>query len=89
MTGLGGPISIVARDLSPTAAAPPPTPVRREPDDALGLTGLAGSAPSGCRLGRNTRHRLAGPLRQAVFARLAGHEDANGADRPARDPATR
>lgn len=61
----------------------------RELDDALGLTDLAGDALSECRSGRNTRHLLAGLLRQSVFGRLAGHEDVNDADRLAHDPAMR
>lgn len=41
------------------------------------------------RRGKNTRHRLAGLLRQSVFGRLAGYEDVNDADRLAHDPAMR
>jgi len=41
------------------------------------------------RRGKNTRHVLAGLLRQSVFGRLAGYEDVNDADRLARDPAMR
>jgi hypothetical protein len=52
----------------------------RELDDALGLTDLAAASPSECRRGRNTRHMLAGLLRQSVFGRLAGYEDVNDAD---------
>jgi len=61
----------------------------RELDDALGLTDLAGSVVSECRRGRNTRHPLAGLLRQSVFGRLAGYGDVNDAERLAHDPATR
>jgi hypothetical protein len=61
----------------------------RQLDDALGLTDLAGDALSECRSGRNTRHLLAGLLRQSVFGRLAGYEDVNDADRLAHDPAMR
>jgi len=61
----------------------------RELDDALGLTDLAGAALSECRRGKNTRHMLTGLLRQSVFARLAGYEDVNDADRLAHDPAMR
>lgn len=61
----------------------------RELDDALGLTELAGGALSDCRRGKNTRHLLAGLLRQSVFGRLAGYEDVNNADRLAHDPAMR
>jgi hypothetical protein len=61
----------------------------RELDDALGLTDLAGDVLSDGRRGRNTRHLLAGLLRQSVFGRLAGYEDVNDADRLAHDPAMR
>ncbi len=53
----------------------------RELDDALGLSDLAGAAPSECHNGRNTRRLLAALLRQSVFGRLAGYEDVNDADR--------
>ena len=61
----------------------------RDLDDALGLTDLAGGVLSECRRGKNTRHLLTGPPRQAVFGRLAGYEDVNDAERLARDPAMR
>jgi len=61
----------------------------RELDDALGLTDLAGDALSECRSSRNTRHVLAGLLRQSVFGRLAGYEDVNDAERLSVDPAMR
>jgi Transposase DDE domain group 1 len=61
----------------------------RELDDALGLTAMAASLLSENRRGRNTRHRLLGLLRQAVYGRLAGYEDLNDAERLARDPAMR
>jgi len=61
----------------------------RELDDALGLTDLAGATLSECRRGRNTRHLLAGLLRQSVFGRLAGYEDVNDAGRLAHDPTMR
>ncbi len=61
----------------------------RELDDALGLTAMAASLLSENRRGRNTRHRLLGLLRQAVYGRLAGYEDVNDAARLARDPAMR
>src|SRR4051794_13128028 len=41
------------------------------------------------RRGKNTRHRLLGLLRQAVYSRLAGYEDVDDAERLARDPAMR
>jgi hypothetical protein len=46
----------------------------RELDDALGLTDLAAGVLSDARRGKNTRHLLAGLLRQSVFGRLAGYE---------------
>ena len=61
----------------------------RELDDALGLTSMAVSALAEGRRGRNIRHRLLGLVRQAIYGRLAGHEDVNDADRLARDPAMR
>ena len=53
----------------------------RELDDALGLTGLAGSMLADSRTGKNGRHGLVGLLRQSVYGRLAGYEDVNDADR--------
>jgi Transposase DDE domain group 1 len=47
----------------------------RELDDAVGLFDMAAAALSDGRRGKNTRHRLAGLLRQSVFGRLAGYED--------------
>jgi hypothetical protein len=61
----------------------------RELDDALGLTALAGEMLADARTGKNGRHALVGLLRQSVFGRLAGYEDANDADRLRHDPATR
>jgi Transposase DDE domain group 1 len=59
----------------------------RELDDALGLTDMAIERLLDGRRGRNTRHKLIGLFRQAVFGRLAGYEDVNDAERLARDPA--
>src|SRR5918995_7273224 len=61
----------------------------RELDDALDLTTMGVLALAEGRRGKNTRHRLLGLLRQAVYGRLAGYEDVNDADRLARDPAMR
>jgi hypothetical protein len=61
----------------------------RELDDALRLTDTAANTLADARTGKNGRHRLAGLLRQSVFARLAGYEDVNDADRLCRDPAMR
>ena len=60
-----------------------------ELDDAVGLLDMAAAALSDGRRGKNTRHRLAGLLRQSVFGRLAGYEDVNDAERLAHDPAMR
>jgi hypothetical protein len=57
----------------------------RELDDALGLTDTAITKLLDGRRGKNTRHKLSGLLRQAVFGRLAGYEDVNDAERLARD----
>ena len=59
----------------------------RELDDALDLTTMGVSALAEGRRGKNTRHRLLGLLRQAVYGRLAGYEDVNDAERLAHDPA--
>ena len=61
----------------------------RELDDALGLTEMAGAVLSDGRIGKNTRHFLAGLLRQSVFGRVAGYEDVNETDRLWRNPAMR
>src|SRR5271155_761235 len=61
----------------------------RELDDALGLSALAGEMLADARTGRNGRHALVGMLRQSVFARLAGYEDVNDAQRLRHDPTIR
>ncbi len=61
----------------------------RELDEVLGMTDLGGAASSDLRRGTNTRHLLAGLLRQSVFGRLAGCEDVSDAERRSRDPAMR
>lgn len=61
----------------------------RELDEALGLTAVADDVLTDNRTGSNTRHVLAGLLRQSVFGRLAGYEDVNDADRLSCDPAMR
>jgi hypothetical protein len=58
-------------------------------DDALALTATAAALLADGRRGRNTRHRLLGLLRQAVYGRLASYEDVNDAERLACDPAMR
>jgi Transposase DDE domain group 1 len=61
----------------------------RDLDEALGLTDIAITKLLDGRRGKNTRHKLSGLFRQAVFGRLAGYEDVNDAERLARDPAMR
>src|SRR3954464_1669100 len=61
----------------------------RELDDALGLTSTAASVLAAGGPGKNIRPRLPGRLRQAVYGRLAGYGDVNGAERLARGPAMR
>src|SRR5689334_3015131 len=61
----------------------------RELDDALQLIDTAANTLADARTGKNSRHRLAGLLRQAVFGRLAGYEDVNDAERLRHDPAMR
>jgi hypothetical protein len=50
----------------------------------MGMSALAEG-----RRGRNTRHRLLGLLRQALYGRLAGYEDVNDAERLAHGPVMR
>jgi len=59
----------------------------RELDGALGLTEAASTYLRETRGGRNVQHELVPLLRQSVYARLAGYEDTNDAERLARDPA--
>src|SRR6202521_4960672 len=61
----------------------------RELDDVLALTTSGGERLAEARTGKNRQHLLVGLLRQSVFARLAGYEDVNAADRLCRDPAMR
>ena len=63
--------------------------VVRELDEVLGLTEMAGEMISENRNGRNVQHKLAGLLRQSVYARLAGYEDVNDQEALTRDPAMR
>ena len=57
-----------------------------ELDERLGLTGMAKDWLIDTRLGLNKRHSLIGLLRQCVYARLAGYEDLNDAQRLRVDP---
>ncbi len=61
----------------------------RELDDALGLSAMAGDVLADARTGKNGWHALVEMLRQSVFGRLAGYEDANDAERLRHDPAIR
>ena len=61
----------------------------RELDDVFGLTDLADDVLADTRTGKNVQHTLTSLLRQSVFGRLAGYEDANDADRLRVDPAMR
>ena len=58
----------------------------RELDDALGLTETATVCLQESRGGRNVQHQLAALLRQSVYSRIAGYEDANDAERLAQGP---
>ena len=55
-------------------------------DERLGLTAMVESWLVDTRLGLNKRHALIGLLRQSVYARLAGYEDLNDAERLRVDP---
>jgi hypothetical protein len=61
----------------------------RELDEALRLTDQTGELLSDSRTGKDTKHDLAGLLRQSVYARLAGYEDVNDQENLTRDPAMR
>src|SRR5205085_2280801 len=61
----------------------------RELDDALGLTCTAASGLHDTRTGQNTQRALTALLRQSIYSRLAGYEDANDAERLCLDPAMR
>ena len=61
----------------------------RELDDALDLTPIASDYLQESRTGRNIRHHLVPLLRQSIYSRLAGYDDANDAERLSQDPAMR
>ena len=58
----------------------------RELDERLGLTAMADDLLVDTRHGLNTRHSLIGLVRQSIYARLAGYEDLNDAERLRVDP---
>ena len=53
----------------------------RELDEAFRLTEMGSAVLSDPRRGRNTQHALLAMLRQAIYGRLAGYEDALGSHR--------
>ena len=61
----------------------------RQLDGTLGLSAIASMTLRDNRPGKNKVHPLEGMFRQALFSRLAGYEDINGADHPALDPVMR
>jgi hypothetical protein len=63
--------------------------VYRELDEALGLTGMAGTVLQDWRTGKNSQHTMGGLLRQSIYSRLAGYEDTNDAEQLAVDPTMR
>ena len=61
----------------------------RELDERLGLGDLAAQHLTDSRRGKNTQLPLADLLRQSVYTRIAGYEDANDAERLSQDPTFR
>ena len=61
----------------------------RELDGVLELFDLVSKDLSDVRTGRNVQHALKTLLRQSVYSRLAGYEDANDATLMSKDPAMR
>ncbi len=61
----------------------------RELDEKLGLTANAATSLVDTRRGLNKRHSLTALLRQSIYARLAGYEDVNDAERLRVDPVFR
>jgi hypothetical protein len=61
----------------------------RELDEVLGLHDIAGRFLGDTRTDHNRLHTLVSLLRQSVFARLAGYDDVNDADRLSLDPVMR
>jgi len=61
----------------------------KEIDDVFGFTDMAASELSDNRTGKNTQHSITTLLRQSVYSRLVGYEDANDAERFSVDPSMR
>ena len=61
----------------------------RELHERLDLTGIADTCLVDSRRGLNKRHSLTGLLRQSIYARVAGYEDVNDAERLRVDPVFR
>ena len=61
----------------------------RELDEMMGLTDMAADLIEDNRTGKNIQHQVSLLLRQSVYARLAGYEDANDHEWLSRDPAMR
>ncbi len=61
----------------------------RELDEAFRLTERGSTVLSDGRRGKNTQHTMLATLRKAIYARLAGYEDVNDADRLRVDAALR
>ena len=58
----------------------------REPDEAVGLTEIAGDVRKDARCGKNGCHGRVGQSRQSVFGRLGGYDDVNYVGRLSFDP---
>jgi hypothetical protein len=61
----------------------------REIDDVFVLTDMVACELRDNRIGKNTQHSVTALLRQSVYSRLAGYEDANDAQWLSVDPAMR
>jgi len=55
----------------------------------MALTEMAADLIVAGRTGKKIQHKIAGLLRQSVYARLAGYEDTNDQEGLSRDPAMR
>jgi len=61
----------------------------RELEERLGMGALIAQHLTDTRCGRNPQFPLADLLRQSVYSRLAGYEDANAAERVSAEPTFR